>query len=136
MQYILAIYQGKTDMIDSANNVLVGIVEDELCLTEIYRNIFSRRGIAISFVARDGTQAIEYFRAADPRPRVIIMDQRMPEKNGVDATKEIREIDPDVKIIFVSADSDVEEEALEAGAIGFIKKPASLQSITDAVRKA
>jgi len=123
-------------MTDCQNNAKVGIVDDEHCLTEVYRKIFSRRGIDVSFVARNGQQAVAFFRDADPRPRVILMDQRMPAMSGVEAMRKILEIDPGVKVIFVSADNDVKEEALEAGAVEYIKKPISLQHITDAVRKA
>ncbi len=116
-------------MVDSHNNVNVGIVDDELCLAEIYRKMFSRRGIDVSFVARNGLQAVELFRDADPRPLVILMDQRMPAMSGIEATTKIMEIDPEVKVIFVSADIDAKEEALAAGAVEYIKKPVSLQYI-------
>jgi FixJ family two-component response regulator len=48
-------------------------------------------------------------------------------------TKELLKIDPDAKVIFISADFSVRASALEAGAVTFIKKPASLKVITDTI---
>jgi len=114
----------------------IGIVEDEKCLSDIYLKVFSKRGITVSFVARDGLQALELFESANPRPRVLLMDQRIPHMSGVEVTRRILALDSGVRIIFISADSDARDEALKAGAIAFIKKPASLQVITDAVKNA
>lgn len=118
------------------SSVSVGIIEDEACLANIYARVFSKRGIDVIFVARSGAQAIEYFKEANPKPDVLLMDQRMPEMSGVEAAKKILEIEPNTKILFVSADSDAQEEALKAGGIGFIKKPASLHAIIEAIKKA
>lgn len=79
------------------------------------------------FVANDGTDAVEKNRKTPAQ--VIIMDHRMPTKNGVEATKEILAERPRTKIIFVSADEAVEKEAKEAGAIRFLKKPISLKDL-------
>ncbi len=61
--------------------------------------------------------------------QIIIMDHRMPTKNGVEATKEILAEYPDTGIIFVSADEAVEKEARESGAKRFLKKPISLKDL-------
>jgi two-component system chemotaxis response regulator CheY len=61
------------------------------------------------------------------------MDYRLPTLNGIEATKKILEIDPETKIIFLSADVSVREEALQIGVFIFIAKPASLKEITDAI---
>jgi two-component system chemotaxis response regulator CheY len=61
------------------------------------------------------------------------MDQRMPVMTGTEATRKILMIDPDVKIIFVSADEHTKEESLEAGAVAFIKKPVSIWQIINCV---
>jgi two-component system chemotaxis response regulator CheY len=61
--------------------------------------------------------------------QVIIMDHRMPTKNGVEATREILAEKPRTKVIFVSADEAVEKEARETGAARFLKKPISLKDL-------
>ena len=51
------------------------------------------------------------------------MDHRMPLKNGLDATKEIMDFDPQAKIFFISADNSIREKALNSGAVVFLGKP-------------
>ena len=105
----------------------VAIVDDEPDLQRLYQLALSSRGYDIVFVANDGTDAVEKNRKTPAQ--VIIMDHRMPTKNGVEATKEILAERPDTRIIFVSADEAVEKEAREAGAIRFLKKPISLKDL-------
>ena len=105
----------------------VAIVDDEPDLQRLYTLALSSKGYDIAFVANDGTDAVEKEHLT-PAP-IIIMDHRMPTKNGVEATKEILSKRPDTKIIFVSADDAVEKEAKEAGAVRFLKKPISLKEL-------
>ncbi len=105
----------------------VAIVDDEPDLQRLYQLALSSKGYDIVFVANDGTDAVEKNRKTPAS--VIIMDHRMPTKNGVEATREILAESPDTRIIFVSADEAVEKEAKEAGAIRFLKKPISLKDL-------
>ncbi|HTX43318.1 MAG TPA: response regulator transcription factor [Methanocella sp.] len=105
----------------------VAIVDDEPDLQRLYQLALSSKGYDIVFVANDGTDAVEKNRKVPAS--VIIMDHRMPTKNGVEATREILADSPDSRIIFVSADEAVEKEAKEAGAIRFLKKPISLKDL-------
>ena len=68
-----------------------------------------------------------------PRPEVVILDERMPRMSGVDACKRIRSDDPDIAVIFVSADSTVETAALAAGASYFFTKPVSISQLAEAI---
>ncbi|HTX44454.1 MAG TPA: response regulator [Methanocella sp.] len=105
----------------------VAIVDDEPDLQRLYQLALSSRGYDIAFVANDGTDAVEKNRRSPAR--VIIMDHRMPTKNGVEATREILSECPQTSVIFVSADEAVEKEAKEAGAVRFLKKPISLKDL-------
>jgi two-component system, chemotaxis family, chemotaxis protein CheY len=105
----------------------VAIVDDEPDLQRLYKLALSTRGYDIAFVANDGTDAVEKNRATPAQ--IIIMDHRMPTKNGVEATKEILAEQPGTRVIFVSADEAVEKEAREAGATRFLKKPISLKDL-------
>ncbi len=51
------------------------------------------------------------------------MDHRMPGKDGIETTKELLKIRPDMKIVFASADKAVMGDALAAGACDFLAKP-------------
>jgi CheY-like chemotaxis protein len=105
----------------------IAIVDDEPDLQRLYQLALESKGYEIVFVASDGTDAVEKEQVTPAQ--VIIMDHRMPTKNGVEATREIMAEYPDTKVIFVSADEAVEKEAKEAGAIRFLKKPISLKDL-------
>nr|KXH73193.1 MAG: hypothetical protein AM325_08210 [Candidatus Thorarchaeota archaeon SMTZ1-45] len=86
--------------------------------------------------AYDGSEAIEKFSALDPKPEVIILDHRMPNKDGLQAMKEILEIDPKAKIVFISADANVREQAMNKGAASFGLKPVTIRHMLDLVESA
>lgn len=111
----------------------IAIVEDEKDLVRVYTRLFQKRGIPVCFVAYDGGEAILKFIACTPKPHIVIMDYRLPTMNGIEVSRKILEIDPDTKIIFLSADVSVKEEALQAGACIFLAKPASIHDITKSV---
>ncbi len=60
----------------------------------------------------------------------------MPIKSGIEASKEILEIDKDAKIIFASGDKEVEEQARSIGVISFKLKPFTNERLVDNVFKA
>ena len=105
----------------------VAIVDDEPDLQRLYKLALASRGYDIVFIANDGTDAVEKNHRSPAQ--IIIMDHRMPTKNGIEATREILSEFPNTGIIFVSADEAVEKEAKEAGAKRFLKKPISLKDL-------
>ena len=107
----------------------IAIVDDERSIVDIYSKILISKKIPIAFVAYDGEEAVDKFMSCMHRPKVVLMDFRMPLMNGIEASKRIWKIEPSTRIIFISADSGVKEEAIKAGAAGFIQKPASLREI-------
>jgi two-component system chemotaxis response regulator CheY len=111
----------------------IAIVEDEVDLANIYTIIFEKRNIPIVFIAHDGMSAVSLFNKCVQKPDIIIMDHRLPIMTGIDATKEIIKSCPSTKIIFVSADEEIRDEALRSGAVKFIKKPASIKILNEAV---
>jgi two-component system chemotaxis response regulator CheY len=113
----------------------IAIVEDEKDLVRVYVRLFEKRGIPVCFVAYDGNEAILKFVASTPKPHIVLMDYRLPTMNGLEVTKKLLEIDPDTKIIFLSADASVRGEALRGGAFVFLVKPAGLKVITDAIER-
>ena len=101
----------------------VFVVEDDPQVLELYRVILKMYGYEIAGFALDGKEAVRMFEAMNPRPDIIIMDQRLPLMSGVEATKEIMRMDPGAKVLFVSADLSSRESALSSGATDFIVKP-------------
>ena len=80
-------------------------------------------GFQVIGIANNGDEAIEMFKNFEVKPDIIILDYRMPIKNGIDALIAILEIDKNSRIIFASADRTIKERAYLHGAIGFLDKP-------------
>ena len=116
------------------NNGGVAIVDDERQLVRTYELLFSRRQIPLSFFAYDGDEAIGKFRVASPRPKVVIIDNRLPSMSGIDVMKAMLALEPATKVIFISGDESVRQESLAAGAAVFLKKPAPISEITNIVK--
>lgn len=70
----------------------------------------------------NGQEAVQ--RAEELKPDLILLDIILPKLNGIEAARRIRQVSPDSKIAFLSADnsSDTVQVALETGAVGFIHK--------------
>ena len=115
--------------------VSVLIVEDDSCVHDLLTRFLEIRGHSIAGNAFNGAEAVDIFNNLVPKPNLILMDYRMPVMNGIEATKRILEIEPLAQILFLSADSKVEDEAIEAGACGFLRKPISCLEIIATIEK-
>jgi len=99
------------------------------------RNVLEKNGYEIAAEAEDGLQAIEKYKAT--KPDLVTMDIMMPNMDGITAIKKIMEIDPEAKIIVVSAmgQKALVIEALNSGARDFIVKPFQPDRIVEALQK-
>ena len=70
----------------------------------------------------DGLEAVH--KAEELKPDLIVLDLGLPKLNGIEATRQIRKLAPESKILFLSSESsaDVAQEALSAGALGYVLK--------------
>jgi DNA-binding NarL/FixJ family response regulator len=84
--------------------------------------------------AADGVQAIDLFRKHNPD--LTVLDMRMPVKNGIETTRELRKINPKARILILTAfDGDEEiHKVLEAGAQGYVLKNSTGEKLIPAVR--
>ncbi len=73
----------------------------------------------------------------EKKPDLVIMDIRMPEKNGIDGLKEIREIDSNVSIIMLTGYGDLEtaQKAIRFGATDYLQKPFDVTEIRETIKK-
>jgi DNA-binding NarL/FixJ family response regulator len=96
----------------------------------------SDQGFDVIGEARDGDEAIRL--AEELQPEVILMDVTMPEVDGVEATRQIRLLYPDIRIVMLTmhADQEVLAAAIRAGASGYLVKDCSTEEIASAVRMA
>jgi len=84
-------------------------------------------------IASDGEEAVQKYKELGKKPVIVIMDQRMPVKDGVTATQEILKHDPNARILFGSADLKVKGDALKAGAKDFLLKPFRIDMLLNAI---
>ena len=112
------------------------LADDHQMLREGLRRSMTEEGFDVVGEARDGAEAVAL--AAGSAPEVILMDVTMPEQNGVEATREIVQVMPEVRVVMLTmhADQDLLAQAIRAGASGYLVKDCSTDEIADAVRTA
>jgi DNA-binding NarL/FixJ family response regulator len=84
--------------------------------------------------ASDGVEAVQL--ARDLEPDLVVMDVRMPKMSGVEATRRIKEENPDVAVLVLTAHDDDEYvfALLQAGANGYLLKTAEMEELIKAIR--
>jgi DNA-binding NarL/FixJ family response regulator len=111
------------------------LVDDHQVVRDGLATMLSRQGdFSVVGEARNGLEAVE--KAAELHPDVILMDLRMPELNGVEAMRRIRERDAEVRFLVLTT-YDTDEyifDAIEAGAKGYLLKDTSREDLFHAVR--
>lgn len=83
--------------------------------------------------AGDGDEAVRQFEAL--RPDLVVMDLRMPGKSGHEVTRRIRQLDPEARVLMLSAfegDTDI-YVALDAGARGYVLKSVTAEELIPAI---
>jgi two-component system chemotaxis response regulator CheY len=113
----------------------VMIVDDEIFFRKLLYNILTEKGFSVVTEASDGVEAVEKYSLH--RPELVILDIYMPQKNGFDATKDIRSINPKAKVLICSGmgyDDDV-KAALAIGARDVILKPFIPQEVIEIVSR-
>ena len=88
--------------------------------------------------AFDGINALEKYEAANPKHDIVILDVDMPRLNGLETLKRLKEKDPGLIVIMLTANAgeNHRREALAAGADMHLVKPVSQAAIGDALRAA
>ena len=99
------------------------IVDDAAFMRMMIKDILVKNGYEIVGEGADGYQAIELYK--ETSPDLVTMDITMPEMDGITALKEIRNINPNAKVIMCSAmgQQAMVIDAIQAGAKDFIVKP-------------
>jgi two-component system invasion response regulator UvrY len=113
----------------------VMLVDDhDLVRKGLRRLLDDTSGIKVVAEAPDGEQAIRQVRKR--KPDVILMDVSMPGIGGLEATRKITQVSPDMKVIAVTVHDDDPFPArlLEAGAVGYITKGCNIDEIVEAIQ--
>jgi len=114
--------------------IRVLIVDDNAAVRDGLRSILSAHAdIEVVGDAVDGLDAVA--KANGLSPNVILMDAQMPGMNGVEATRRIKAHFPEIKILFLTVHSNYIDEALVAGADGYLMKDCGREKLLGAIRE-
>ena len=116
-----------------AKNVL--ICDDAAFMRMMIKDILTKNGYEIAGEAENGQKAVEKYN--ETKPDLVLMDITMPEMDGIQALKKIKEIDAGANVIMCSAmgQQAMVIEAIQSGAKDFIVKPFQAERVLEAVKK-
>jgi two-component system chemotaxis response regulator CheY len=115
---------------------MVLLVDDEPHIRKYVGLILKQLGRPLIVEAANGEEAVEAYRRENPD--LVLMDVNMPKLDGLDALRQIRALDPDSVVIMLTslANRETVEQALELGAVGYIRKDTPKNEITLALTEA
>lgn len=119
----------------TTQSIRVLIADDHALIREGLRTLITAKpGMELVGEAADGVEAVLQARAL--QPDVILMDMVMPTKNGLEAIKEIKQENPQARILVLSSFDNDENvfAAIKAGALGYLLKDSSPQQLLQAIR--
>lgn len=116
-----------------AKNIL--ICDDAAFMRMMIKDILTKNGYEIAGEAENGAKAVEKYN--ETKPDLVLMDITMPEMDGIQALKKIKESDPNATVIMCSAmgQQAMVIEAIQSGAKDFIVKPFQAERVLEAVKK-
>ncbi len=111
------------------------LVDDEPEFLEIMAERMRARDMEVT-TSTSATEALSLIAAESYD--AVIMDFMMPEMDGIEALKAIKEKRPEMQIILLTGHATVQKgiEAMKAGAMDFVEKPADLDALSDKIKKA
>jgi DNA-binding NarL/FixJ family response regulator len=124
--------RGTTDM---GGGLKVLVVDDHALFRQgLHMVLKQERDIEVVGEAADGHEAVA--KAQELMPDVILMDVRMPKRSGIEATQQIKDALPHVKILMLTISDEEADlyEAIKAGASGYLLKEIPIDEVADAVR--
>jgi PAS domain S-box-containing protein len=112
------------------------LVDDEEPVRNVSGRMLERSGFAV-LRAGDGLEAIELFRAHAAEIVCVLLDLAMPRMDGEETFKELRRIQPDVRVILASgySDQEISQRFQNLGLAGFIEKPYRVEALTAKLRE-
>ena len=116
-----------------AKNIL--ICDDAAFMRMMIKDILTKNGYNIAGEAENGAKAVEKYN--ELKPDLVLMDITMPEMDGIQSLKKIKETDPGASVIMCSAmgQQAMVIESIQSGAKDFIVKPFQADRVLEAVQK-
>ena len=111
------------------------IIDDAAFMRISIKNMLTKNGYEVIGEAENGAIGVDMYK--ELKPDIVTMDITMPEMSGLEALKEINKIDPQAKVVMVSAmgQEAMVRDAIVSGAKGFIVKPFKEDGIIAALKK-
>jgi two-component system response regulator NreC len=117
------------------NTIRLMLVDDhDIVRTGLKSFLDTQEGLQVVAEANSGVQAIE--RAQETHPDVVVMDITMPEMDGLEATRRLKELDEDCYVLALTVHEDKQYlfEMLSAGASGYLTKQVAAEELVTAIR--
>lgn len=116
--------------------IRVAVVDDNPGFRETLTSLLGTEELLVVGTAASGADAVDLVRSTDPD--VVLMDVRMPEMNGIEATRQLKSTFPEVGIVALTGvdDQDAVREMLVAGASCYVLKDSDSDEIFHAIRQA
>ncbi len=127
--------KGENSVTDEKGKGRVLIVDDSRTSRKILRGLLEANGYVILDEAEDGEEGVELYKKLSPD--LVTMDITMPKMDGIEALRNIKMVDPDSKVIMITAAGQQSKilEALKLGAEQFITKPFDKDEILKSISK-
>ena len=118
----------------STNEDLISVVDDDPSVVEGVVSLMESVGYAV----RGFCSAEEFLSCGPERTACLILDVRMPGMSGIELQRRLTTVSDHTPIIFITAhgEGNVPAEAMRQGAVAFLRKPFSQESLLEAVRSA
>ena len=118
----------------SLENATILVADDEPVLLALLVDLLQSRGYRV-LTAADGVQAVELYEKRRDEIDLVLLDILMPKMDGLEALEKIMKINPKARVLVISgyAHMDKVDACLEAGALGFIKKPFRISELSDKI---
>lgn len=109
------------------------IVDDSRVSCAILQNILSKTNFGICETASNSVEAVEKYQSF--RPNVVTMDMNLPDADGIECSRRIREIDSEARILMISAmkDASLMAQGRAVGIRSFLQKPVNPNELIDAL---
>jgi DNA-binding NarL/FixJ family response regulator len=118
-----------------ADRLRVLVVDDHALFRRGLQTILEQEAdLELVGEASDGAEAVD--KAQELMPDVVLMDVRMPKRSGIEATTQIKDLLPHVKILMLTISDEEADlyDAIKAGASGYLLKEIPIEEVADAIR--
>ena len=111
------------------------VIDDEPDVRDVFSDCLSMYDVKVLGIGKNGKEAVELYK--EHKPEIVLLDVMMPEFDGFYGLQNIRSINPDAKVIMVTADltTDTEKKLEELKASAVLYKPYEIDSVVETIDK-